>query len=158
MRLIRLFCIFIFSLAAFHGTALAQATAPDEVPDDIEREAREIGRSLRCVVCQNQSIEDSDAELAADMRAVVRQQLIAGDSAAEIRAFMQERYGDYVLFNPPLQANTILLWFAPPILLVLMFVWFFVRRQQPGGAAESRLTDAELEKLKAIKSRLDRLS
>ncbi len=117
--------IFIILSAAFG--ALAQMA-----DSDIELRAKEVGRALRCVVCQNQSIEDSNAPLAEDMRKLVRTRLKAGDSNAEVIGYMQERYGDYVLLKPPLQSNTYLLWFAPFLLLLGAFFWFFTRKRAKG--------------------------
>jgi len=79
---------------------------------ELEARAVDIGHQLRCVVCQNQSIEESDASLAEDMRRLVRARLEAGDSNEDILNFMQERYGDFVLLKPPVQSNTYVLWFA----------------------------------------------
>jgi len=94
---------------------------------EVEERAKEVGRSLRCVVCQNQSIDESDAPLASDMRKLVRTRLKEGDSNAEVIDYMQERYGDYVLLKPPVQTNTYILWFAPFLLLLSLLGWFFVR-------------------------------
>ena len=91
---------------------------------DIELRAKDVGRSLRCVVCQNQSIDESDAPLAMDMRKLVRERLKEGDSNAEVIAYMQERYGDFVLLKPPVQSNTYLLWFTPFLLLLAGLIWF----------------------------------
>lgn len=98
----------------------AVAVEPDEVLENpaLEARARDIGRQLRCVVCQSQSIDDSDAPLAKDMRLLVRERLVAGDSDEEIYAYLVDRYGDYVLLNPPVQGNTILLWAAPVIIFL----------------------------------------
>ena len=93
------------------GPIWAQSTY--DYPEEIEERARDVGKQLRCVVCQNQSIEESDAELAADMRFVVRERLVAGDSDEEVIALMRDRYGDYVLLKPPVQGNTFVLWGAP---------------------------------------------
>lgn len=90
----------------------------------IEARAKEVGRSLRCVVCQNQTIDESDAPLAVDMRKLVRTRLKEGDSNAEVIDYMQERYGDYVLLKPPVQANTYILWFLPFLLLIGALAWF----------------------------------
>ena len=109
--------ILIFALV-FAGPIHAQDTS------DIDARARDVSQSLRCVVCQNQSIDDSDAPLAADMRKLVRQRIEAGDSNAEVIAYMQERYGDYVLLKPPVQGNTYALWFLPFIILAAGSVWF----------------------------------
>ena len=90
----------------------------------IEARAKEVGRSLRCVVCQNQTIDESDAPLAVDMRKLVRTRLKEGDNNAEVIDYMQERYGDYVLLKPPVQANTYILWFLPFLLLIGALAWF----------------------------------
>jgi len=94
---------------------------------EVEERAKEVGRSLRCVVCQNQSIDESDAPLASDMRKLVRARLKDGDSNAEVISYMQDRYGDYVLLKPPVQANTYILWFAPFLILLAGLGWFFMR-------------------------------
>ena len=99
--------------------ALAQITDAE-----IEARAKEVGRSLRCVVCQNQTIDDSDAPLAIDMRKLVRTRLKEGDSNAEVIDYMRERYGDFVLLKPPVQNNTYILWFLPFILLIVALGWF----------------------------------
>jgi len=100
--------------------ALAQITDAE-----IEARAKEVGRSLRCVVCQNQTIDESDAPLAVDMRKLVRVRLKEGDSNAEVIDYMRERYGDFVLLKPPVQSNTYILWFLPFALLMGALGWFF---------------------------------
>jgi len=85
----------------------------------LEARARDIGRGLRCVVCQNQSIDDSNAEVAHDMRRAVRERLTAGDSDQQVYDFMVARYGDYVLLDPPFKPRTLILWLGAPLLLVL---------------------------------------
>lgn len=102
----------------------AAAQSPTSTPQ-IEESARKVGRALRCVVCQNQSIDESDAPLATDMRRIVRERLSAGESEADVIAYMRESYGDYVLLKPPVQSNTVLLWGLPFILLLAGLVWFF---------------------------------
>ena len=111
------------AISALTGPALtgpAHGVEPDEVLADpaLEARARDISRELRCVVCQSQSIDDSNAPLAKDMRVIVRERLTAGDSDEEVKAFLVARYGDYVLLSPPLQGNTLLLWTTPLLLLV----------------------------------------
>ena len=98
----------------------AYAVEPDEVLDDpaLERRAIEISRNLRCVVCQSQSIDESNAPLAKDMRIIVRERLVAGESDEEVYEFLVHRYGDYVLLKPPVQQNTLLLWAAPALILI----------------------------------------
>ncbi len=110
--------ISLFLVVSFSGFA--------QIPHaDVEARAKEVGRSLRCVVCQNQSIDESDAPLAVDMRKLVRTRLKEGDSNAEVINYMQERYGDYVLLKPPVQTNTYILWFLPFFLLIGALGWFF---------------------------------
>ena len=91
-----------------------------------ETRARALGESLRCVVCQNQSIEESDSQLAGDMRKLVRQRIASGDSDGEIRAYMRVRYGDYILMRPPLQISTWVLW-GGPLVFAGLFAWVFWR-------------------------------
>ena len=100
---------------------VAQAVEPDEVLADpvLEARAREISKGLRCVVCLNQDIDSSNAGVARDLRLLVRERLVAGDSDEEATAFIQARYGDYVLLKPPLNGKTYVLWIAPPALAVL---------------------------------------
>jgi len=128
MRLLRL----ILLLALLPMAALA--VQPDEVLSDpaLELRAREISRNLRCVVCQNQSIDDSDAPLARDLRLLVRERLKAGDSDGQVYGFLVARYGDFVLLRPPVKPATWLLWFGPAIVLVLggiaLVIWFRRRK------------------------------
>lgn len=99
----------------------APAVQPDEMLDDpaLEQRAREVSQGLRCVVCQNENIDESNAELARDMRLIVRDRIVAGDSNEEVMQFMVDRYGDYVLLEPPFKASTYALWFGPAIFLLL---------------------------------------
>ena len=104
-----LFCLLVLNVSA------AFAVRPDEILSDpqLEARARVIGQELRCLVCQNQSIDDSDADLAHDLRLLVRQRLQAGDSDAQVKAYIVARYGDFVLLNPPFKASTYVLWLGP---------------------------------------------
>ena len=97
----------------------AHAIQPDEVLADpaLEARAREIGRELRCLVCQNQSIDDSDADLARDLRVLVRERLQAGDSDRQVVDYVVSRYGDFVLLRPPVKPATYALWFGPLLIL-----------------------------------------
>lgn len=99
----------------------ALAVDPSEMLKDpaLEARAREIGQALRCVVCQNQSIDDSAAEVARDMRRAVRERLAAGDNDAQVFDFMVARYGDYVLLKPPFKLGTLVLWLGAPLLLLI---------------------------------------
>lgn len=91
-----------------------------------EQRARDIGAQLRCVVCQNQSIEESDAQLAQDMRRVVREELATGASDAEVISRIRDSYGDYVLLKPPVQSNTYVLWFLPFGIVLISLLWFLL--------------------------------
>jgi cytochrome c-type biogenesis protein CcmH len=131
----------------------ALAVEPSEMLKNpvLEARAREIGRALRCVVCQNQSIDDSAAEVAHDMRRAVRERLTAGDSDAQVMDYMVARYGDYVLLKPPFKARTLVLWFGTPAVLLLGVIglWFAARRRSaaPGPVP---LSDAERARLGAL--------
>ena len=117
----------------------------------LEARAREIGQALRCVVCQNQSIDDSSAEVARDMRRAVRERLTAGDSNEQVYTFMVARYGDYVLLKPPFKARTLVLWLGAPALLVLAAValWLAARRRRAPQPPQP-LSDEERRRLAAI--------
>ncbi len=112
----------------------ALAVRPEEILPDpaLESRARALGKELRCLVCQNQSIDDSDANLARDLRRLVRERLVAGDSDPAIRSFLVDRYGDFVRLDPPLKASTMLLWFGPALVLALGLagVAVFIRRRR----------------------------
>src|SRR5579859_3377583 len=112
----RLLLVLLLGLAA----ASAWAVQPDEMLADpkLEARARAISRDLRCLVCQNQSIDDSDAELARDLRLLLRERLKAGDSDQQARQFLVDRYGDYVLLKPPFKTATLALWLGTPVLLL----------------------------------------
>ena len=119
----------LFLLATLAGISSAQAVRPDEMLADpgLEARAREVSRELRCLVCRNQSIDDSDADLAHDLRVLVRERLTAGDSDDQVVAFVRARYGDFVLLRPPVTIGTALLWGGPLLVLLL------------GGIAVARL-------------------
>jgi cytochrome c-type biogenesis protein CcmH len=121
----------------------------------LEARAREIGRALRCVVCQNQSIDDSAAEVAHDMRRAVRERLVAGDSDAQVMAFMVARYGDYVLLKPPFKPGTLVLWLGAPVLLLVAGGALLVaaRRRRAAPATPTPLSDEEQRRLAALLKR-----
>src|SRR3954466_16377817 len=133
----------------------AYAVQPDEIMTDPVKEARarEISHELRCMVCQNQSIDDSEAPLARDLRLLVRERLKAGDSDAQVLAYMVARYGEFVLLKPRMSWRTAILWGAPFAILIagLLAIGFSVLRR-PGSASSqaAALTEAERLKLKAI--------
>ncbi|WP_033067809.1 cytochrome c-type biogenesis protein [Thalassospira australica] len=125
----------------------ALAVNPDEMLSNpvLEERAREISKELRCLVCQNQSIDDSDAELARDLRVLVRERLVAGDDNEEVIDYIVARYGDYVLLNPPLKPETYILWASPVVLVVLalLAVFAFYRRKSRDGSPASESLSAD---------------
>ncbi len=139
-------------LAAWLFVTPAFAVLPSEQLADpaLEARARAISGTLRCVVCQNQTIDDSDAEVAHDLRVILRERLKAGDSDQQAVAYIVKRYGDYVLLKPPFEAETLLLWLGPLLVLVAggIGVGFYLRRR--GQADAQALTQEE-------QARLDRL-
>ncbi|MEQ9812862.1 MAG: cytochrome c-type biogenesis protein [Azospirillaceae bacterium] len=142
MRCLRTALAALFLLGA--GTALA--LEPEERLADpvLEARALELYAELRCVVCQNNSLLDSPSQIASDMRAVVRDRLVAGDSDAEARAFLVDRYGDYVLMEPPFNPSTLVLWLAPIVVLAGaggLIAWRVARR--PARTEPDPLTPEE---------------
>lgn len=122
------FLLFIFLLFSFSFT---YGVLPDEVLEDsvLESEARAIGGLLRCVVCQNQTIDESRSDLARDLRLLVRERLLAGDSKSEILNFISERYGDVILLSPRFSLSNLFLWLSAPIIFILgLAVLFFYYR------------------------------
>ena len=109
---------------------------------DLEKRVQEISSELRCLVCQNQTLADSNAPLAVDLRNQVREQLARGASEREVRDWMVARYGDFVLYRPPFKASTLLLW-AGPFLLLLLGLVIALRRIRQGRRAERQLSAAE---------------
>ena len=141
-----------FILALLLGllwTAPAWAVNPDEMLADpvLEKRAREISKGLRCLVCQNQSIDDSDADLAKDLRIIVRNRLKAGDSDGAVVDYVVARYGDFVLLKPPFKATTLLLWLGPLLILglglVAVFAFFRPRAMTKAMIGASARTGAE---------------
>jgi cytochrome c-type biogenesis protein CcmH len=135
-------------LALLVAAAPLFAPARDAVPTEQDpvaaKRAVELAEKLRCLVCQNQSIAESNAELALDLRRQIREQIAAGKSDDEIVDFMVQRYGDFVLYRPPLKASTVFLWFGPAALLVLgLWVLLRVLRQRRSAAEERPLSDDE---------------
>ena len=136
-------------LLALAVAAAAGAVEPEEQLADpaLEARAREIGQELRCLVCQNQSIDDSDADLARDLRRIVRERLTAGDTDDQVMAFVTARYGDYVLLRPPLRAGTLALWFGPVVLLVAAIAAIVLRRRRVAAEPFSAEEDRRLAQL-----------
>jgi cytochrome c-type biogenesis protein CcmH len=134
--------------------APAVAVTPDEILKDpaLEARARHLSQELRCMVCQNQSIDDSDAPLAHDLRVLVRERLSAGDSNHQVLDFLVARYGDFVLLKPPLQLDTLLLWGLPPAALLAGFaaLLLMARRRQTPNLQTPTLTAAEQRKIATL--------
>ena len=152
----------ILLLAAF-ATPVAHAVQPDEVMPDPAKEARarELSRELRCMVCQNQSIDDSDAPLARDLRLLVRERIATGESDSQVIDFLVARYGEFVLLKPRFSPHTLLLWLLPPLALIGggLALWFYSRRRSNTGATADpallHLTaeeEARLERLLAAEA------
>jgi cytochrome c-type biogenesis protein CcmH len=130
------------------------AVQPDEILKDsvLESRARNLSRELRCMVCQNQSIDDSEAPLARDLRLLVRERLIQGDTDQQVLDFLVSRYGNFVLLRPPLEWHTILLWGLPPAALIagLIGLMIKVRRQRPTAAGTGALSQDEERRLSTL--------
>lgn len=136
---------------ALSVAAPALAVTPDEVLADpaLEARARAISEQLRCLVCQNQSIDDSDADLAGDLRRLVRERLLAGDSDDQVIAYLVSRYGEFVLLKPRLSARNALLWATPAIVLAIggAFIVVAARRRRTAASPLTAEERAELDKV-----------
>jgi cytochrome c-type biogenesis protein CcmH len=161
MRWLRFIAIVLWLVPAAHAIAVQ----PDEVLKDAAQEARArlLSKQLRCMVCQNQSIDDSDAPLARDLRILVRERLQAGDSNQQVLDFLVQRYGEFVLLRPRLHWRTALLWLAPPVLLIGggLVLFLMARRRRTGAADPARpqggaLTADEERRLAALIKQEDR--
>jgi cytochrome c-type biogenesis protein CcmH len=141
-------------LAALAFAQPALAVDPGEMLADpaLEKRAREVSKDLRCLVCQNQSIDDSDAGLARDLRVIVRERITAGDSNQQVVDYVVSRYGDYVLLKPPFKASTYALWFGPVALLLIAVaaVLGFYRRRAAQPEAAAPLSDEEKRRVDAL--------
>ncbi len=131
------------------------AVEPGERLDDLvlEARARDISKGLRCLVCQNQSIDDSGAGLARDLRVLVRERLTAGESDEQVIAYVTARYGDYVLLEPPLKPTTYLLWFGPAVIFLAggaSVILFLRRRTRLAGSRAAPLSDDERRRIKQL--------
>jgi cytochrome c-type biogenesis protein CcmH/NrfF len=141
-------CLFLLIYFVFGLPMVQAASAADEA---LERRVQALSEELRCLVCQNQSLADSHADLAVDLKNQVREKFKQGASEKDVIAFMTERYGDFVLYRPPLKATTVLLWFGPGLLLVAGLIALFLRlRKRAAGAAEPALTADERARAAAL--------
>ena len=140
---------YVLLFVMFAGFAIA--VEPSEMLSDpaLEARAQEIGKEVRCLVCRNESIEDSSADLARDLRLVVRERLMVGDSDSEVKAFLVERFGEYVLLRPSFGGSTLWLWLTGPILLMLgaLIAVSFVLKGRRDVAA---LSDDEEARLRGL--------
>ncbi|HKO08414.1 MAG TPA: cytochrome c-type biogenesis protein [Alphaproteobacteria bacterium] len=149
MRLLAFHLVVLLALLA----APVLAVQPSEMLADprLEARARAISEELRCLVCQNQSIDESNADLAHDLRVLVRERLVAGDSDAQAVKYIVDRYGQFVLLKPPVEPATYVLWLSPALLVLFgaagIFVYLRRRRAQLEPAALSAAEEAELKRL-----------
>lgn len=147
MRHLLIACLLLLPIASY------SATSPDEILTDpaLEERARSLGKELRCLVCQNQSIDDSDAPLARDLRLIVRERLVAGDSDDQVREFLVARFGDFVLLKPPFNLGTLALWVGPLVILALgaMLIFRFLRGR-PTQLEEPQIDDIDAGRAAAL--------
>ena len=151
----KFFLSLLLSFFVLYGVAFA--VEPDEVMADpaLEQRAREVSKELRCVVCQNQSIDDSDSGIAKKMRLLVRDRIAKGDTNQEVIDYLVSRYGDFVLLNPPFKAKTLILWVGPFVMFLvgLVGIFFFYRKKSKESEETTKLEplnaeeQARLEKL-----------
>jgi cytochrome c-type biogenesis protein CcmH len=133
--------------------ALAVGADEKMLPDPAQEvRARHLMEDLRCLVCQNQSISDSNADLARDLREIVRERVAAGETDAQVHRFMVDRYGDWILMKPPFNYRTAILWLAPALLIVAggIGAWAFIRRQRAVPIETQALDAAEQARLRAL--------
>ena len=156
---LRLFAVFALVLGAHFAQADPQDPTRDKpLPDPaMETQARAFMREIRCVVCQSQSIDESDAEIAAQLRNAIREQMAAGKSPDEIRAFLVARYGDFVLFKPPFKASTLLLWTGPFVLVAVGLGIILLQRTRKStvvagatGLAPPDLSESERARVRSL--------
>lgn len=150
MKILRIICATLFLFSSF---VPAHSYEPDEVLKDakLEARARELSTVLRCLVCQNQSIDDSNAPLARDLRLIIRERLTRGDTNSQVLDFVVARYGEFVLLRPRFAPHTWVLWLTAPVLLLLGAIALFIRqRKQVSIIPPQPLTKAEKAKLKRL--------
>jgi cytochrome c-type biogenesis protein CcmH len=150
-------CFLALAIVAAFGLSPARAVLPDEVMADPAKEARarSLSQELRCMVCQNQSIDDSEAPLARDLRLLVRERIASGDSDAQVIDFLVARYGEFVLLKPRFERQTLLLWLVPPLVLFGggLVLWVQARRRKPGTGgvrSDDALTPEEQARLEVL--------
>ena len=143
----------ILVLLALVAPTLALAVRPDEMLKDpaLESRARDLSAQLRCLVCQNESIDESDADLARDIRLLIRERIAKGESNDQIRDFLVSRYGDFILLKPPLKPETLLLWLSAPLTLALGALAIF-RASRGAKPTAAPLTEEEEAKLRELRA------
>jgi cytochrome c-type biogenesis protein CcmH len=148
----RWLAVLFLTLPCLPASPAQAATNPDEILQNpaLEQRARGLSKQLRCLVCQNQSIDDSDADLARDLRGIVREQLVAGESDGEIIAYVTARYGDFVLLKPPVKPATWGLWFGPALVLVIAAAGLVIYVRARSGQREHRLPDLDPEERRRL--------
>jgi cytochrome c-type biogenesis protein CcmH len=142
-------------MLAMAAASPVSAVEPDEMLADpaAEERARDLSTEIRCLVCQNQSIDESNAPLAEDMRVLIRERIRSGDSNAEIKDYLTARYGDFVLLKPPMKPETYALWFGPAVVVALGGLGvavYFRRRRRMRPAASRGLSEAEESRLREL--------
>jgi cytochrome c-type biogenesis protein CcmH len=136
--------LLVFSLAVLiSGFAYGKEAAPAAADPALEKRVMDLANELRCLVCQNQTLADSHAPLAVDLRNQIREQLKRGASERDVADFMVARYGDFVLYRPPLKAGTLVLWFGPFLLLAIGVFFLLKRIRKQGAQPQPQLSDAE---------------
>ena len=150
----RLFSMIVCALAIFANAAVVFAVQPGEMLSDpaLEKRARTISSELRCLVCQNESIDDSDAPLAADLRRLVRERLTAQDTDAQVIDYVVARYGEFVLLRPRFQLSTLLLWLTPVLVFIAGLTLAARAAAKPKTVAAASLSEDEKAKLSKILS------
>ncbi|MBX8824572.1 cytochrome c-type biogenesis protein CcmH [Ochrobactrum sp. SFR4] len=158
----RSLCILLITVSIAAGSFLtanvqnAWAVNPDEILADpvLEKRARDLSAGLRCMVCQNQSIDDSDADLARDLRLLVRERLVQGDSDEQVIDFLVSRYGEFVLLKPRLDKQTIILWSFPVVILIIgiSVIWFSRRK---AGSTQPQIVPLNDEEKQRLQNLLD---
>ena len=142
-------------LMLFAFAAPAFAVNPDEQLADpaLEERARDISQGLRCLVCQNENIDDSNANLARDLRLLVRERLTEGDSDDEVRQFLVDRYGEFVLLQPRFNLHTLILWLATPLIFLVGLVVLWRNAKRPANLPGTKLDEAEEQALNSLRER-----
>lgn len=150
----KIYTFLLIGISFFSLCNLAFAVEASEMLTDpiLEERAQQLSKQLKCPVCQNNTIDDSNADLARDLRLIVRERLAAGDRDEEVLLFIQERYGDYVLLSPPLKTETLFLWFSPLILLVIGGSLLFLLRRPE--TPKTSLTAQEAQALREFEKEM----